>query len=168
MVYGHRGGWVKSDFYDAFVSVRRGLFNTRERGEHCEFWGFFFCFSLRASICWFDRLQPGSASMSATSSRPRVSAILSLSSGQTCDSLSRNGTLSVTLLPMLPPTEMELDHQVLSSRRKANRGLTTMAGRSSTASPGSTSWPLTSSVTSLSVPPLACSKRAKMKLGLRA
>lgn len=36
VVYGHRGGWVKSDFYDAFVSVRRGLFNTRDRGEHCE------------------------------------------------------------------------------------------------------------------------------------
>ena len=36
VVYGHRGGWVKSEFYDAFVSVRRGLFNTRDRGEHCE------------------------------------------------------------------------------------------------------------------------------------
>ncbi|MDI1491241.1 MAG: hypothetical protein OHK93_002449 [Ramalina farinacea] len=34
VVYGHRGGWVKSDFYDAFVSVRRGLFNTRDRAEH--------------------------------------------------------------------------------------------------------------------------------------
>ena len=40
VVYGHRGGWVKSDFYDAFVSVRRGLFNTRDRGEHskCKIW----------------------------------------------------------------------------------------------------------------------------------
>ncbi|KAF2705103.1 cytochrome P450 3A3 [Pleomassaria siparia CBS 279.74] len=34
VVYGHGGGFLKSDYYDAFVSIRRGLFNTRDRHEH--------------------------------------------------------------------------------------------------------------------------------------
>ncbi|KAK0619480.1 cytochrome P450 [Immersiella caudata] len=34
MVYGHGNGFLKSSFYDAFVSIRRGLFNTRDRAEH--------------------------------------------------------------------------------------------------------------------------------------
>ncbi|KAL4920757.1 cytochrome P450-domain-containing protein [Aspergillus aurantiobrunneus] len=33
-VYGHGNGFLKADFYDAFVSIRRGLFNTRDRVEH--------------------------------------------------------------------------------------------------------------------------------------
>lgn len=33
-VYGHGNGFLKSDYYDAFVSIRRGLFNTRDRAEH--------------------------------------------------------------------------------------------------------------------------------------
>ncbi|KAH8201550.1 hypothetical protein TruAng_004321 [Truncatella angustata] len=34
IIYGHGNGFLKSDFYDAFVSIRRGLFNTRDRAEH--------------------------------------------------------------------------------------------------------------------------------------
>ncbi|KAI0646535.1 cytochrome P450 monooxygenase pc-bph [Trametes meyenii] len=34
IVYGHGTGTLKSDFYDAFVSIQRGLFNTRSRPEH--------------------------------------------------------------------------------------------------------------------------------------
>ncbi|KAL7931899.1 cytochrome P450 [Trichoderma chlorosporum] len=34
LVYGHSNGFLKSEFYDAFVSIRRGLFNTRDRSEH--------------------------------------------------------------------------------------------------------------------------------------
>ncbi|GAO51000.1 hypothetical protein G7K_5113-t1 [Saitoella complicata NRRL Y-17804] len=34
IVYGHQTGFLKSEFYDAFVSIHRGLFNTRDRGEH--------------------------------------------------------------------------------------------------------------------------------------
>ncbi|KAH8826822.1 cytochrome P450 monooxygenase [Flagelloscypha sp. PMI_526] len=33
-VYGHGNGALKADFYDAFVSIRRGLFNSRDRAEH--------------------------------------------------------------------------------------------------------------------------------------
>lgn len=33
-IYGHGNGFLKSDFYDTFVSIRRGLFNTRDRAEH--------------------------------------------------------------------------------------------------------------------------------------
>ncbi len=33
-IYGHGNGMLKSEFYDAFVSIRRGLFNTRDRAEH--------------------------------------------------------------------------------------------------------------------------------------
>ncbi|KAG9237122.1 putative benzoate 4-monooxygenase [Amylocarpus encephaloides] len=33
-IYGHGNGFLKSEFYDAFVSIRRGLFNTRDRVEH--------------------------------------------------------------------------------------------------------------------------------------
>lgn len=33
VIYSH-GAWLKSDYYDAFVSIRRGLFNTRDRAEH--------------------------------------------------------------------------------------------------------------------------------------
>ncbi|KAL2141006.1 hypothetical protein VTI28DRAFT_2974 [Corynascus sepedonium] len=33
-VYGHGNGFLKADFYDAFVSIQRGLFNTRDRAEH--------------------------------------------------------------------------------------------------------------------------------------
>ncbi|WYZ38108.1 hypothetical protein EsH8_III_000022 [Colletotrichum jinshuiense] len=33
-IYGHGNGFLKSSFYDAFVSIRRGLFNTRDRHEH--------------------------------------------------------------------------------------------------------------------------------------
>lgn len=33
-VYAHGNGTLKSNFYDAFVSIRRGLFNTRDRAEH--------------------------------------------------------------------------------------------------------------------------------------
>ncbi|KAJ5273687.1 Benzoate 4-monooxygenase [Penicillium angulare] len=33
-IYGHGNGFLKADFYDAFVSIRRGLFNTRDRIEH--------------------------------------------------------------------------------------------------------------------------------------
>ncbi|KAI0484122.1 cytochrome P450 [Xylariaceae sp. FL0804] len=33
-IYGHGSGLLKADFYDAFVSIRRGLFNTRDRAEH--------------------------------------------------------------------------------------------------------------------------------------
>ncbi|RDW60166.1 benzoate para-hydroxylase [Coleophoma crateriformis] len=34
VVYGHGNGFLKSEFYDAFVSIQRGLFNTRDRAEH--------------------------------------------------------------------------------------------------------------------------------------
>ncbi|KAA8648311.1 hypothetical protein EYZ11_001969 [Aspergillus tanneri] len=34
LIYGHGNGFLKADFYDAFVSIRRGLFNTRDRAEH--------------------------------------------------------------------------------------------------------------------------------------
>ncbi|KAK0636014.1 putative benzoate 4-monooxygenase cytochrome P450 [Bombardia bombarda] len=34
VVLGHGSGLLKSSFYDAFVSIRRGLFNTRDRTEH--------------------------------------------------------------------------------------------------------------------------------------
>ncbi|KAG6815003.1 hypothetical protein H0H87_005926 [Tephrocybe sp. NHM501043] len=34
IVYAHGNGALKSDFYDAFVSIRRGVFNTRDRNEH--------------------------------------------------------------------------------------------------------------------------------------
>lgn len=34
IVYGHGNGALKSKFYDAFVSIRRGVFNTRDRAEH--------------------------------------------------------------------------------------------------------------------------------------
>lgn len=33
-VYGHGNGFLKAEFYDAFVSIKRGLFNTRDRAEH--------------------------------------------------------------------------------------------------------------------------------------
>ncbi len=33
-IYGHGNGFLKSEYYDAFVSIRRGLFNTRDRHEH--------------------------------------------------------------------------------------------------------------------------------------
>jgi len=34
VVYAHGNGTLKSNFYDAFVSITRGLFNTRSRPEH--------------------------------------------------------------------------------------------------------------------------------------
>ncbi|KIN06832.1 hypothetical protein OIDMADRAFT_111123 [Oidiodendron maius Zn] len=34
LIYGHGNGFLKSDYYDVFVSIRRGLFNTRDRTEH--------------------------------------------------------------------------------------------------------------------------------------
>ncbi|KAI9825258.1 MAG: hypothetical protein M1832_001292 [Thelocarpon impressellum] len=34
IIYGHGNGFLKSEYYDAFVSIRRGLFNTRDRAEH--------------------------------------------------------------------------------------------------------------------------------------
>lgn len=34
VVYAHGNGSLKSDFYDAFVSIHRGLFNTRNRSDH--------------------------------------------------------------------------------------------------------------------------------------
>ncbi|GAP83892.1 putative benzoate 4-monooxygenase [Rosellinia necatrix] len=34
LIYGHGNGLLKSEFYDAFVSIKRGLFNTRDRVEH--------------------------------------------------------------------------------------------------------------------------------------
>ncbi|KAI0007246.1 cytochrome P450 [Xylariaceae sp. FL0662B] len=34
VIYGHGNGLLKSEFYDAFVSIKRGLFNTRDRAEH--------------------------------------------------------------------------------------------------------------------------------------
>lgn len=34
VIYGHGTGFLKSEYYDAFVSIRRGLFNTRDRAEH--------------------------------------------------------------------------------------------------------------------------------------
>jgi benzoate 4-monooxygenase len=34
VVYAHGNGTLKSNFYDAFVSIRRGVFNTRDRAEH--------------------------------------------------------------------------------------------------------------------------------------
>ncbi|KAH6638279.1 benzoate para-hydroxylase [Boeremia exigua] len=34
IIYGHGNGMLKSEYYDAFVSIRRGLFNTRDRAEH--------------------------------------------------------------------------------------------------------------------------------------
>lgn len=33
-IYGHGNGLLKAEFYDAFVSIRRGMFNTRDRHEH--------------------------------------------------------------------------------------------------------------------------------------
>ena len=33
-IYGHGNGFLKAEYYDAFVSIRRGLFNTRDRTEH--------------------------------------------------------------------------------------------------------------------------------------
>ncbi|KGY15224.1 benzoate 4-monooxygenase [Paracoccidioides brasiliensis Pb03] len=34
IIYGHGNGFLKSEYYDAFVSIGRGLFNTRDRAEH--------------------------------------------------------------------------------------------------------------------------------------
>jgi benzoate 4-monooxygenase len=34
IVYAHGNGARKSNFYDAFVSIQRGLFNTRDRAAH--------------------------------------------------------------------------------------------------------------------------------------
>jgi benzoate 4-monooxygenase len=34
IVYAHGNGALKSEFYDAFVSIRRGVFNTRDRTDH--------------------------------------------------------------------------------------------------------------------------------------
>ncbi|KAF8069107.1 cytochrome P450 monooxygenase [Lyophyllum atratum] len=34
LVYAHGNGALKSNFYDAFVSIHRGVFNTRDRHEH--------------------------------------------------------------------------------------------------------------------------------------
>ncbi|KAL7415813.1 cytochrome P450 [Mrakia frigida] len=34
IVLGHGTGFLKAEFYDAFVSIRRGVFNTRDRTEH--------------------------------------------------------------------------------------------------------------------------------------
>jgi benzoate 4-monooxygenase len=34
IVYAHGKGSLKSNFYDAFVSITRGLFNTRDRAAH--------------------------------------------------------------------------------------------------------------------------------------
>ncbi|KAG6829974.1 hypothetical protein H0H92_002779 [Tricholoma furcatifolium] len=34
IVYSHGNGALKSNFYDAFVSIRRGVFNTRDRVDH--------------------------------------------------------------------------------------------------------------------------------------
>ncbi|EGO03853.1 hypothetical protein SERLA73DRAFT_102157 [Serpula lacrymans var. lacrymans S7.3] len=34
VVYAHGNGSLKANFYDAFVSIQRGLFNTRNRNEH--------------------------------------------------------------------------------------------------------------------------------------
>ena len=34
IVYAHGNGALKSEFYDAFVSIKRGIFNTRDRNEH--------------------------------------------------------------------------------------------------------------------------------------
>ncbi|KAL6862627.1 hypothetical protein ACO1O0_002864 [Amphichorda felina] len=33
-IYGHGNGFLKSEFYDSFVSIQRGLFNTRSRPDH--------------------------------------------------------------------------------------------------------------------------------------
>jgi benzoate 4-monooxygenase len=33
-IYGHGNGFLKSTYYDVFVSIHRGLFNTRDRAEH--------------------------------------------------------------------------------------------------------------------------------------
>ncbi|KAI9730162.1 MAG: hypothetical protein M1818_008256 [Claussenomyces sp. TS43310] len=33
-IYGHGNGFLKSNYYDAFVSIERGLFNTRDRAQH--------------------------------------------------------------------------------------------------------------------------------------
>jgi len=34
IVYGHGNGFLKAEYYDVFVSIQRGLFNTRDRAEH--------------------------------------------------------------------------------------------------------------------------------------
>ncbi|KAI9771193.1 MAG: hypothetical protein M1835_006465 [Candelina submexicana] len=34
IIYGHGNGFLKSEYYDAFVSITRGLFSTRDRAEH--------------------------------------------------------------------------------------------------------------------------------------
>ena len=34
IIYAHGNGVLKSNFYDAFVVVHRGLFNTRDRADH--------------------------------------------------------------------------------------------------------------------------------------
>ena len=34
IIYGHGNGALKSGFYDAFVSIGRGVFSTRDRLEH--------------------------------------------------------------------------------------------------------------------------------------
>lgn len=34
MIVGDPDEWIFSEYYDAFVSIRRGLFNTRDRAEH--------------------------------------------------------------------------------------------------------------------------------------
>lgn len=34
IIYGHGTGFLKSEYYDAFVAMQRGLFNTRDRAEH--------------------------------------------------------------------------------------------------------------------------------------
>ena len=34
VIYSHASGTLKSDYYDAFFSIHRNLFNTRDRADH--------------------------------------------------------------------------------------------------------------------------------------
>ena len=80
IVYGHQSRTLKSDFYDAFVSITRGLFNTRSRLEHTRKrkmvsalfsthnvtqFEFNIRESLTAFVAQFDRLAPGSVDSSS-------------------------------------------------------------------------------------------------------
>ncbi|CAE6424331.1 unnamed protein product [Rhizoctonia solani] len=105
IVYAHGNGTLKTEFYDAFVSIRRGLFNTRDRTEH-------------------TRRLVASASSSRTYSASKTCWHSNLTSEDTFASSVHNGTNVVRWLQRVktvPIGKLETDRHGLIAYRASPR-----------------------------------------------
>jgi len=152
IIYAHGNGALKSDFYDAFVSIRRGVFNTRDRNEHTRKRKIVsHIFSQRSVVEFEPQIRSYVATFIRQWDRLSADALKGMSGREGEGWTGRDGRLWLDCLPCMEDTSL----------------ICTMFLISSFGLQGQTIWRLTSLVTLRSAHLLVCWKPQRIQPSFR-